>query len=64
MTASARITGLFSCCPAGRRGRLRRAVAPCQRQVEDRPEAGLGLNPVLVFQHGALAADIRVRLDG
>jgi len=25
---------------------------------------GHGVNPVLVFQHGAVAADIRVRLAG
>ena len=35
---------LFSCCPAGRRGRLRRAVAPYQRQVKDRPGPGSTLS--------------------
>jgi hypothetical protein len=39
-----------------------RAVAPCQRQVGD--EAGLGLNPALVFRHGAVAAGIRAGLAG
>jgi len=35
---------LFFCCPAGRRGRLRRAVAPYQREVKDRPGPGSTLS--------------------